>query len=128
MSMPLDYIILDIMLTLKENKKETKISKDKLVMYLKRLINLLEFEPEALEDMIFEFDFVSELAFFLEDNEDYFEMDDNGNIIFDENASLEELKDLIKKAGAKNFYDMEFIYDIHDIINSNSCFLNIFAL
>lgn len=125
MSMPLDYIILDIMLTLKENKKETKISKDKLVMYLKRLINLLEFEPEALEDMIFEFDFVSELAFFLEDNEDYFEMDDNGNIIFDENASLEELKDLIKKAGAKNFYDMEFIYDIHDIINSNSCFLNI---
>ena len=81
MDIPLNYIILDLMITLKENNKELIINKKTLIIYLKRIVSLFNFDKTVLEDMVFDFDFNNELSFFLSEYGEYFEMDEDNNIV-----------------------------------------------
>ena len=76
MDIPLAYIIFDIMISLKKNNRDTMIYRDILIIYLKRFINSFDLDKDVLEDLIFDFNFANELSFFLDDYEDYFEMED----------------------------------------------------
>ena len=48
MDIPLNYIILDLMITLKENNKELIINKKTLIIYLKRIVSLFNFDKTLL--------------------------------------------------------------------------------
>lgn len=125
MDIPLNYIILDIMIKLKENNKELTINKKILILYLKRILSLFNFDKEVLEDMVFDFDFNNELSFFISEYEEYFEMDENNNIIPTYDIELKELKNLLEEETINNIYENDLIMDIHNILNDNYSLLEI---
>ena len=90
MDIPVAYVIFEIMIILKENNKDTSISTKTLIIFLKELIGLLDFDKEELEDLIFDFDFSNELSFFLSEYEDYFQMEEN-IITLDDDVSIDKL-------------------------------------
>ena len=97
MDIPLAYIIFDIMISLKKKIIDTMIYRDILIIYLKRFINSFDLDKDVLEDLIFDFNFANELSFFfLDDYEDYFEMED-GIIRLNSDVSINELKNFKKK-------------------------------
>ena len=67
MDIPLVYIILDIMITLKENNKDTILPSKTLITYLKRIISLFNLSKESLEELIFDFNYSEELSSFIDD-------------------------------------------------------------
>ena len=95
MDIPVAYVIFEIMIILKENNKDTSISTKILIVFLKKLIGLLDFDKEELEDLVFDFDFGNELSFFLSEYGDYFQMEEN-IITLDDDVSIDKLKYLIK--------------------------------
>ena len=128
MDIPLTYIILDIMITLLKNKKSPVISADLLIIYLKRLINILDFDKEILEDLIFDFNFEEELEDFLDEYEEYFTLDEDGNIFLEEGTSINKLTELLNTYCENNYFDKEFFMDINNILRSNVCFLEILGI
>ena len=128
MDIPLNYIILDLMITLKENNKELIINKKTLIIYLKRIVSLFNFDKTVLEDMVFDFDFNNELSFFLSEYEEYFEMDEDNNIVSMYDISLEELKDLLDEETISNIYENDLIMDIHNVIHDNYSLLEILGI
>ena len=113
MDIPLNYIILDLMITLKENNKELIINKKTLIIYLKRIVSLFNFDKTVLEDMVFDFDFNNELSFFLSEYNEYFEMDEDNNIVSVYDISLDELNNLLEEETISNIYE-------NDLVSSNS--------
>lgn len=125
MDIPVAYVIFEIMIILKENNKDTSISTKTLIIFLKELIGLLDFDKEELEDLIFDFDFSNELSFFLSEYEDYFQMEEN-IITLDDDVSIDKLKYLIEEVTYN--YDVQFIIQIYNIISNNYCFLEILGI
>ena len=125
MDIPVAYVIFEIMIILKENNKDTSISTKTLIIFLKKLIGLLDFDKEELEDLIFDFDFSNELSFFLSEYEDYFQMEEN-IITLDDDVSIDKLKYLIEEVTYN--YDDQFIIQIYNIISNNYCFLEILGI
>lgn len=125
MDIPVAYVIFEIMIILKENNKDTSISTKTLIIFLKELIGLLDFDKEELEDLIFDFDFSNELSFFLSEYEDYFQMEEN-IITLDDDVSIDKLKYLIEEVTYN--YDDQFIIQIYNIISNNYCFLEILGI
>lgn len=125
MDIPVAYVIFEIMIILKENNKDTSISTKTLIIFLKELIGLLDFDKEELEDLIFDFDFSNELSFFLSEYEDYFQMEEN-IITLDDDVSIDKLKYLIEEVTYN--YDDLFIIQIYNIISNNYCFLEILGI
>ena len=125
MDIPLNYIILDLMITLKENNKELIINKKTLIIYLKRIVSLFNFDKTVLEDMVFDFDFNNELSFFLSEYEEYFEMDEDNNIVSVYDISLDELNNLLEEETISNIYENDLIMDIHNVIHDNYSLLEI---
>ena len=128
MDIPLNYIILDLMITLKENNKDLMINRKTLIIYLKRIVSLFNFDKTVLEDMVFDFDFNNELSFFLSEYEEYFEMDEDNNIVSMYDISLEELKDLLDEETISNIYENDLIMDIHNVIHDNYSVLEILGI
>lgn len=128
MDIPLNYIILDLMITLKENNKDLMINKKTLIIYLKRIVSLFNFDKTVLEDMVFDFDLNNELSFFLSEYEEYFEMDEDNNIVSMYDISLEELKDLLDEETISNIYENDLIMDIHNVIHDNYSLLEILGI
>lgn len=129
MNIPVSYIILEMMVTLKENNKDTKISIDTLIIYIKRLINLLHFDREVLEELVVEFNLDEELDEFFEEYFEYFELDAEDNIILKNNVGISKLKKLLQaNKNSFSIYDNEYFEDIHSIIHSNICFLDILGI
>ena len=116
MDIPVAYVIFEIMIILKENNKDTSISTKTLIIFLKELIGLLDFDKEELEDLIFDFDFSNELSFFLSEYGDYFQMEEN-IITLDDDVSIDKLKYLIEEVTYN--YDDQFIIQIYNIISNN---------
>lgn len=125
MDIPLNYIILDLMITLKENNKELIINKKTLIIYLKRIVSLFNFDKTVLEDMVFDFDFNNELSFFLSEYGEYFEMDEDNNIVSVYDISLDELNNLLEEETISNIYENDLIMDIHNVIHDNYSLLEI---
>lgn len=125
MDIPVAYVIFEIMIILKENNKDTSISTKTLIIFLKKLIGLLDFDKEELEDLVFDFDFSNELSFFLSEYEDYFQMEEN-IITLDDDVSIDKLKYLIEEVTYN--YDDQFIIQIYNIISNNYCFLEILGI
>lgn len=125
MDIPLNYIILDLMITLKENNKELIINKKTLIIYLKRIVSLFNFDKTVLEDMVFDFDFNNELSFFLSEYGEYFEMDEDNNIVSVYDISLDELNNLLEEETISNIYENDLIMDIHNTIHDNYSLLEI---
>ena len=128
MDIPLNYIILDLMITLKENNKDLMINRKTLIIYLKRIVSLFNFDKSVLEDMVFDFDLNNELSFFLSEYEEYFEMDEDNNIVSMYDISLEELKDLLDEETISNIYENDLIMDIHNVIHDNYSLLEILGI
>lgn len=128
MDIPLTYIIMDIMITLLKNNKVPVISVNTLIIYLKRLINLLEFDREVLEDLVFDFNFEEELQAFLDEYDNYFNLDEDGNIILEEGISIKKLTELIKTANENDYFDEDYIVDINNVLHNNICFLEILGI
>lgn len=128
MDIPLNYIILDLMITLKENNKDLMINRKTLIIYLKRIVSLFNFDKAVLEDMVFDFDLNNELSFFLSEYEEYFEMDEDNNIVSMYDISLEELKDLLDEETISNIYENDLIMDIHNVIHDNYSLLEILGI
>lgn len=128
MDIPLNYIILDLMITLKENNKDLMINRKTLIIYLKRIVSLFNFDKTVLEDMVFDFDFNNELSFFLSEYNEYFEMDEDNNIVSVYDISLEELKDLLDEETISNIYENDLIMDIHNVIHDNYSLLEILGI
>lgn len=125
MDIPVAYVIFEIMIILKENNKDTSISTKILIIFLKKLIGLLDFDKEELEDLVFDFDFGNELSFFLSEYGDYFQMEEN-IITLDDDVSIDKLKYLIEEVTYN--YDTDFILDVYNIISNNYCFLEILGI
>ena len=125
MDIPLNYIILDLMITLKENNKELIINKKTLIIYLKRIVSLFNFDKTVLEDMVFDFDFNNELSFFLSEYEEYFEMNEDNNIVSVYDISLDELNNLLEEETINTIFENDLIMDIHNIIHDNYSLLEI---
>lgn len=125
MDIPVAYVIFEIMIILKENNKDTSISTKILIVFLKKLIGLLDFDKEELEDLVFDFDFGNELSFFLSEYGDYFQMEEN-IITLDDDVSIDKLKYLIEEVTYN--YDTDFILDVYNIISNNYCFLEILGI
>ena len=125
MDIPVAYVIFEIMIILKENNKDTSISTKTLIIFLKELIGLLDFDKEELEDLVFDFDFGNELSFFLSEYGDYFQMEEN-IITLDDDVSIDKLKYLIEEVTYN--YDDQFIIQIYNIISNNYCFLEILGI
>lgn len=128
MDIPLNYIILDLMITLKENNKDLMINRKTLIIYLKRIVSLFNFDKAVLEDMVFDFDLNNELSFFLSEYEEYFEMDEDNNIVSMYDISLKELKDLLDEETISNIYENDLIMDIHNVIHDNYSLLEILGI
>lgn len=127
MDIPLAYIIFDIMISLKKNNRDTMIYRDILIIYLKRFINSFDLDKDVLEDLIFDFNFANELSFFLDDYEDYFEMED-GIIRLNSDVSINELKKLQEENVILEDFDEEFISDVEKIIHNDISFLEIIGI
>ena len=127
MDIPLAYIIFDIMISLKKNNRDTMIYRDILIIYLKRFINSFDLDKDVLEDLIFDFNFANELSFFLDDYEDYFEMED-GIIRLNSDVSINELKKLQEENVILEDFDEEFISDVEKVIHNDISFLEIIGI
>lgn len=127
MDIPLAYIIFDIMISLKKNNRDTIIYRDILIIYLKRFINSFDLDRDVLEDLIFDFNFANELSFFLDDYEDYFEMED-GIIRLNSDVSINELKKLQEENVILEDFDEEFISDVEKVIHNDISFLEIIGI
>lgn len=127
MDIPLAYIIFDIMISLKKNNRDTMIYRDILIIYLKRFINSFDLDKDVLEDLIFDFNFANELSFFLDDYEDYFEMED-GIIRLNSDVSINELKKLQEESVILEDFDEEFISDVEKVIHNDISFLEIIGI
>ena len=127
MDIPLAYIIFDIMISLKKNNRDTMIYRDILTIYLKRFINSFDLDKDVLEDLIFDFNFANELSFFLDDYEDYFEMED-GIIRLNSDVSISELKKLQEENVILEDFDEEFISDVEKVIHNDISFLEIIGI
>lgn len=114
MDIPLAYIIFDIMISLKKNNRDTMIYRDILIIYLKRFINSFDLDKDVLEDLIFDFNFANELSFFLDDYEDYFEMED-GIIRLNSDVSINELKKLQEENVILEDFEEELEYKYLDL-------------
>lgn len=128
MDIPLNYIILDLMITLKENNKDLMINRKTLIIYLKRIVSLFNFDKAVLEDMVFDFDLNNELSFFLSEYEEYFEMDEDNNIVSMYDISLDELNNLLEEETISNIYENDLIMDIHNVIHDNYSLLEILGI
>ena len=126
MDIPLVYIILDIMITLKENNKDTILPSKTLVTYLKRIISLFNLSKESLEELIFDFNYSEELSSFIDDYNEYFEIDEDNNIVLEESTTIKELKDLVRNVEC--YYDNDFIIDTYNIMHNNVCFLELLGI
>lgn len=127
MDIPLAYIIFDIMISLKKNNRDTMIYRDTLIIYLKRFINSFDLDKDVLEDLIFDFNFANELSFFLDDYDDYFEMED-GIIKLNSDISIDELKRLQEENVVLEDFDEEFISDVEKVIHNDISFLEIIGI
>ena len=127
MDIPLAYIIFDIMISLKKNNRDTMIYRDILIIYLKRFINSFDLDKDVLEDLIFDFNFANELSFFLDDYEDYFEMEDD-IIRLNSDVSINELKKLREESVILEDFDEEFISDVEKVIHNDISFLEIIGI
>ena len=127
MDIPLAYIIFDIMISLKKNNRDTMIYRDTLIIYLKRFINSFDLDKDVLEDLIFDFNFANELSFFLDDYDDYFEMED-GIIKLNSDISIDELKRLQEENVVLEDFDEEFISDVKKSIHNDISFLEIIGI
>lgn len=127
MDIPLAYIIFDIMISLKKNNRDTMIYRDILIIYLKKFINSFDLDKDVLEDLIFDFNFANELSFFLDDYEDYFEMED-GIIRLNSDVSINELKKLQEESVILEDFDEEFISDVEKVIHNDISFLEIIGI
>lgn len=126
MDIPLVYIILDIMITLKENNKDTILPSKTLITYLKRIISLFNLSKESLEELIFDFNYSEELSSFIDDYNEYFEIDEDNNIVLEESTTIKELKDLVRNVEC--YYDNDFIIDTYNIMHNNVCFLELLGI
>lgn len=127
MDIPLAYIIFDIMISLKKNNRDTMIYRDTLIIYLKRFINSFDLDKDVLEDLIFDFNFANELSFFLDDYDDYFEMED-GIIKLNSDISIDELKRLQEENIILEDFDEDFINDVKKVIHNDISFLEIIGI
>lgn len=127
MDIPLAYIIFDIMISLKKNNRDTMIYRDTLIIYLKRFINSFDLDKDVLEDLIFDFNFANELSFFLDDYDDYFEMED-GIIRLTSDVGIDELKRLQEENILLEDFDEEFINDVKKVVHNDISFLEIIGI
>lgn len=112
MEVPFDYILINIMINLKERNMTPRISKKNLEKIITKFIKSYYTEIEAL-DIINNFDYEYELDYFYSEYLDYFSMD-NDNIILDDDVSMKTLEKFIILESDVDKYLLEDVIDFLD--------------
>lgn len=112
MKVPFDYILINIMINLKERNMTPRISKNNLEKIITKFIKSYYTEIEAL-DIINNFDYEYELDYFYSEYLDYFSMD-NDNIILDDDVSMKTLEKFIILESDVDKYLLEDVIDFLD--------------
>lgn len=114
MEVPFNYILINIMINLKNRCLETKISKQNLIKIINIIIYELEITEKEKLKMSRDFDFNYELDIFYNENIEYFEIFQD-NIILNNDVFIDELENILDD----NKTD-EFILDMIDgILQTN---------
>ena len=114
MEIPFDYILISIMINLKNRKVKAEVSKQSLIKIINKIIyNLNVNEKEKLE-IINNFDFEYELDTFYNNHIEYFELTSD-SIILDNNVSIEDLENILEN----NDIDELILNEIDSLIESD---------
>ena len=114
MEIPFDYILISIMINLKNRKVKAEVSKQSLIKTINKIIyNLNVNEKEKLE-IINNFDFEYELDTFYNNHIEYFELTSD-SIILDDNVSIEDLENILEN----NDIDELILNEIDSLIESD---------
>lgn len=114
MEIPFDYILISIMINLKNRKVKAEVSKQSLIKIINKIIyNLNVNEKEKLE-IINNFDFEYELDTFYNNHIEYFELTSD-SIILDDNVSIEDLENILEN----NDIDELILNEIDSLIESD---------
>ena len=114
MKIPLNYILISIMINLKNRKVKAEVSKQSLIKIINKIIyNLNVNEKEKLE-IINNFDFEYELDTFYNNHIEYFELTSD-SIILDDNVSIEDLENILEN----NDIDELILNEIDSLIESD---------
>ena len=95
MEIPFDYILISIMIDLKNRKIKTEISKQNLAKIIDKIIYDLNTDEKEKLETINDFDFEYELDAFYNNHIEYFELTPD-SIILDDNASIDDLEDILE--------------------------------
>ena len=119
MEIPFDYILISIMINLKNRKVKAEVSKQSLIKIINKIIyNLNVNEKEKLE-IINNFDFEYELDTFYNNHIEYFELTSD-SIILDDNVSIEDLENILEN----NDIDELILNEIDSLLKSEKTFIS----
>ena len=95
MEIPFDYILISIMIDLKNREIKTEISKQNLAKIIDKIIYGLNTDEKEKLETINDFDFDYELDTFYNNHIGYFELTPD-SIILDDNVSIDDLEDILE--------------------------------
>lgn len=95
MEIPFDYILISIMIDLKNREIKTEISKQNLAKIIDKIIYDLDISEKEKLETINDFDFDYELDTFYNNHIGYFELTPD-SIILDDNVSIDDLEDILE--------------------------------
>lgn len=122
---PFCYVVCYLMEILNEREKEKKIEVESLSLIIKKLIDLLPYDEETINQYIDDFDFRYEFENLLNEYSEYFEFEDN-YLILKEDVSDEELSRILDSFIDE--YLEEFLEDIDSAIDDNYIFLELLGI
>ena len=114
MEIPFDYILISVMINLKNRKVKTEISKQNLIKIINKIIYDLNINEKKKLEIINNFDFEYELDTFYNNYIEYFELTPD-SIILDDNVSIDDLENILEN----NNIDELTLDEIDSLIESD---------
>ena len=114
MKIPLNYILISIMINLKNRKVKAEVSKQNLIKIINKIIYDLNVNEKEKLEIINNFDLEYELDTFYNNYIEYFELTSD-SIILDDNVSIEDLENILEN----NDIDELILNEIDSLIESD---------
>ena len=122
MEIPFNYILINIMINLKNRQIKPEISKQNLIKIIDTIIYNLDYSEKEKLEIINNFDFEYELDSFYNENITYFEITQN-NISLNDDTSIEELEDILDDSTNEIILD-----NIDDLLQTNITIIELMGI
>lgn len=123
MEIPFDYILIHIMIDLRNRKIKTKILKQNLAKIIDKIIYDIDISEKEKLETINNFDFEYELDTFYNNHIEYFELTPD-SIILDDNVSIYDLEDILES----NDTDELILNEIDSLIETDISIIELMGI